>query len=418
MLDLLRERSPADLDAVTTATTAELTQAGGKPVGGPVETRQWRRNGTVLEVSPLRDVRLAEDLGARDFSIHAIAMQWPGGALVDPCGGMADLEAGLLRHPDPARDPFAADALRILRGWRRHAEGFAWQADTARLARQAVAGLKHVAPARFGSPWLKLLAGDRAGESLRDMAEWPGLLAALHPCFGMMAEGPPPEGHRLDPWRHSSRVLELLPADAPAERLAALFHDTGKALPRVGAPHPWLPETVAADIAPWRIEGHAALSAEILLRTAAAWSLPRTIADPARQLVAAHTFRPGDLLADRGQLRRWLAAHGPHTEALLRFRRADRTATDPDKPHADILALADLCKQEEAAAWPRRPADLHIDSAALLAALGATGAERGRLLERLWQWVLDDPEHRDKPAALQDQARVILQAFRETVPDD
>src|SRR5687767_8987331 len=56
-------------------------------------------------------VTLEEDLERRDFTINAIAEDEQG-ALVDPFGGVRDIEARLLRHVSPA---FAEDPVRILR---------------------------------------------------------------------------------------------------------------------------------------------------------------------------------------------------------------------------------------------------------------------------------------------------------------
>lgn len=56
-------------------------------------------------------VTLEEDLSRRDLTINAMA-ETASGDLVDPYGGRADLEAGLLRHVSPA---FVEDPLRVLR---------------------------------------------------------------------------------------------------------------------------------------------------------------------------------------------------------------------------------------------------------------------------------------------------------------
>lgn len=56
-------------------------------------------------------VTLEEDLMRRDLTINAIA-QDEGGELVDPWGGLADLESKSLRH---VSDAFAEDPLRVLR---------------------------------------------------------------------------------------------------------------------------------------------------------------------------------------------------------------------------------------------------------------------------------------------------------------
>jgi tRNA nucleotidyltransferase (CCA-adding enzyme) len=56
-------------------------------------------------------VTLEEDLQRRDLTINAIA-QTADGQLIDPYGGVADMQAKILRHVSPA---FSEDPLRVLR---------------------------------------------------------------------------------------------------------------------------------------------------------------------------------------------------------------------------------------------------------------------------------------------------------------
>lgn len=77
---------------------------------------KYPRSGSLPVVSL---AAIQEDLGRRDFSINAMAVDLrPGqfGELLDPCGGNGDLESGLIRvlHPNS----FADDATRILRSIR------------------------------------------------------------------------------------------------------------------------------------------------------------------------------------------------------------------------------------------------------------------------------------------------------------
>src|SRR6266849_570657 len=65
--------------------------------------------GFSVEFGP--QVTLQEDLSRRDLTINAIA-QSADGTLVDPYGGLGDLEARVLRHVSPA---FIEDPVRVLR---------------------------------------------------------------------------------------------------------------------------------------------------------------------------------------------------------------------------------------------------------------------------------------------------------------
>jgi tRNA nucleotidyltransferase (CCA-adding enzyme) len=67
-------------------------------------------HGFVIHAAP--DVTLEQDLVRRDLTINAIACDPDSGELIDPFGGRADIEAGVLRH---VSDAFAEDPVRILR---------------------------------------------------------------------------------------------------------------------------------------------------------------------------------------------------------------------------------------------------------------------------------------------------------------
>ena len=60
---------------------------------------------------------LEEDLARRDFTVNAMAFH-PERGLVDPFGGRADLERGLIRAVGEPELRFREDALRILRALR------------------------------------------------------------------------------------------------------------------------------------------------------------------------------------------------------------------------------------------------------------------------------------------------------------
>ena len=97
---------------------------------------------------------LAEDLARRDFTVNAMA--WlpdeasaGSGRLVDPFGGAADLEAGLLRAVGDPDARFGEDALRLLRAVRL-ATRFSTCASTPR-PRPRSAPTRRTRPASRGS---------------------------------------------------------------------------------------------------------------------------------------------------------------------------------------------------------------------------------------------------------------------------
>jgi tRNA nucleotidyltransferase (CCA-adding enzyme) len=89
-----------------------------------------------FQVNADPSVTLEEDLLRRDLTINAIARDSQG-VLIDPFGGVADIEARLLRHVSPA---FCEDPLRVLRVARFAARfasrGFSVAPDTLHLMRE------------------------------------------------------------------------------------------------------------------------------------------------------------------------------------------------------------------------------------------------------------------------------------------
>lgn len=112
---------------VVGATPADMEARGFIPVGGDFPVflhprskeeyalaRTERKSGRGYKGFTFytgTDVTLEDDLRRRDLTINAIARR-ADGTLVDPCGGLADLQARVLRHVAAA---FSEDPVRLLR---------------------------------------------------------------------------------------------------------------------------------------------------------------------------------------------------------------------------------------------------------------------------------------------------------------
>ncbi len=133
-----------------------------KQGGGLYEITTFRTEGTYTdgrhpdEVHFVPDVR--EDLARRDFTINAMAYNEKEG-LVDPFGGQADLQSGILRAVGVPHQRFTEDALRILRLYRFAARfGFSIDPPTARAAQELCAHLDCVSVERIEEELAKLLS--------------------------------------------------------------------------------------------------------------------------------------------------------------------------------------------------------------------------------------------------------------------
>lgn len=133
-----------------------------KQGGGLYEITTFRTEGAYTdgrhpdEVHFVPDVR--EDLARRDFTINAMAYNEKEG-LVDPFGGQADLQSGILRAVGVPHQRFTEDALRILRLYRFAARfGFSIDPPTAQAAQALCAHLDCVSVERIEEELAKLLS--------------------------------------------------------------------------------------------------------------------------------------------------------------------------------------------------------------------------------------------------------------------
>ena len=176
--DSLLGRTPQDWDLCTSARPEQVLALFGEgqciPTGlqhGTVtikyggqlyETTTFRTEGAYTdgrhpdEVHFVPDVR--KDLARRDLTINAMAYNEKEG-LVDPFGGQADLQSGIVRAVGVPRQRFTEDALRILRLYRFAARfGFAIDPPTAQAAQELCAHLDCVSVERIAEELAKLLS--------------------------------------------------------------------------------------------------------------------------------------------------------------------------------------------------------------------------------------------------------------------
>ena len=232
--------------------------------------------GFVFHAEPT--VTLEQDLERRDFTINAIA-QAEDGSLVDPFGGVRDIEAKVLRHVSPA---FAEDPVRILRAARFLARfaplGFTIAPETLELMRGMVAAgeVDHLVPERVWQELKKALEmplPSAAIALLHDCGALAKLLPEVDALYGVPQR---PEYHpEVDTGIHTQMVLDMAARLAPGDALVgfcALTHDLGKALTpaaelpkHVGHEHSGL-RPLRAVCARYKVPAEFAAVAEIVCR--------------------------------------------------------------------------------------------------------------------------------------------------------
>ena len=167
--------------------------------GGPI---------AYIDVAQLQGT-LDEDMRRRDFTIDALAVAVGGDAVVEVCGGVADLAAGVVRMNGV--EVFDADPLRLLRGVRLASElGFALEPATEAAIRDRAADVTAAAPERRRDELARIFALDDAYAGLR-LLDRVGLLDELLPEL-TAGKGVTQPGafHAFDVFEHGLHAVEAM----------------------------------------------------------------------------------------------------------------------------------------------------------------------------------------------------------------
>lgn len=162
---------------------------------------------------------VAEDCERRDFTVNSLYYDISADKLLDITGkALPDIERHILRTPLDPDTTFDDDPVRILRGIR-FAARFGWEIDpeTYQAMKRNAARLKIVSPERMSSELQRILTGRDATGALRMLAD---VTAGYFPATDYYGRNP-------ELWEHTLRVIDLLPQDNIALRIAALFQDAG-----------------------------------------------------------------------------------------------------------------------------------------------------------------------------------------------
>jgi tRNA nucleotidyltransferase (CCA-adding enzyme) len=204
--DLLRGADHVDLDIAVEGDAGSVARAVEEGLGGVAREHQRFGTATVragelaFDLATTRTetydepgalprvaaATLVDDLRRRDFSVNAMAVALRGddlGHLYDPCGGLADLQAGSIRVLHAGS--FLDDPTRLLRAVRYETRlGFRMDEDTERAARAALAegAMSTVSGARVRDELMDLLAEPDVPTGVERMRDL-GLDRALHPAL-------------------------------------------------------------------------------------------------------------------------------------------------------------------------------------------------------------------------------------------
>ncbi|MEG1521993.1 MAG: HD domain-containing protein [Bacteroidales bacterium] len=254
--DIFLNRDSKDIDVVTVGSGIELASAVANRLGKGAHLSVFKNFGTAqvkyydLEVefvgarreSYTHDSRkpivengsLADDQNRRDFTINALAIclnQARFGELVDPFGGLTDMENGIIRTPLDPDITFSDDPLRMMRAIRFATQlGFEIEPETFQAIERNKERINIISGERIIDEINKMMKTRKPSVGFI-LLEQCGLLALIFPELQAMKGIDSKDGRaHKDNFYHTLEVLDNLAAlsDNLWLRWGALLHDIGK----------------------------------------------------------------------------------------------------------------------------------------------------------------------------------------------
>ena len=399
--DSLLGLTPHDWDLCTSALPQQVMELFGAqrciPTGLQHGTVTVKQSGALYEITTFRtegtytdgrhpdevhfvpDVR--EDLARRDLTINAMAYNEKEG-LVDPFGGQADLQSGIVRAVGVPRQRFTEDALRILRLYRFAARfGFAIDPSTAQAAQELCAHLDCVSVERIEEELAKLLSAPAPAAYLDKK-----ILFVILPELSSEALAA------------AKPVVDACPAGAEnlPVRLAALLLSLGedgirRTLKRLRCSNALIEEAAVL------VREARGCDGSFLFGHDSGHSIARPIAfgnrvPPQRTVLRETTVTPGFTIYARRLLGRYNLCTVQRIAAL-------GTALQPEHA-ADFAALSELAEQLDADGVCCRVSQLAVNGRDLMAAGVPAGPGIRKVLEALLDGVIREEYPNERQALL------------------
>ena len=262
--DLILNRPSPDIDVVTIGSGIQLAEMVAKKLGPNIQVSVFKNYGTAmlkyqsLEVefvgarkesynedsrNPIvEDGTLEEDQNRRDFTINALAICLNSkrfGELIDPFGGIQDIENKILRTPLEPGITFSDDPLRMMRAIRFASQlGFTIEAKTLEAIALNKKRIHIISKERIGEELNKIILSSKPSVGFK-LLDKTGLLEIIFPELHRMKgrEEVNGIGHK-DNFFHTLEVLDRIAPNTNNLwlRWSALLHDIAKPVTKKYSP--------------------------------------------------------------------------------------------------------------------------------------------------------------------------------------
>ncbi|MBD3329570.1 HD domain-containing protein [Candidatus Dojkabacteria bacterium] len=343
-----------------------------------------------------------KDLGRRDFTWNAMAIdlstnnldgdegkkEWE---IYDPFDGVQDIGMGVVRAVGTPIERFKEDGLRAIKACRMASQlQFDIEDETLKAVTEAIPVVKLVSMERVRDEFVKLIMGSPKPSHGIELMRQTGLLELYIPelveCYGVEQK----LYHGDDVYWHALRCCDV---STDKVKLAALFHDIGKPV---------------KDTKDGHFYGHDIESERLTRKIMKRLRFSNKEIDRTAKLVRNHMFffphytenmskEERKAMEERewtdGAIRRFIARVGEENlEDLFALRVADaasnpKTAFMPDEIEQLQARISEVRQKDMAL----KVTDLDISGNDLMELGVEKGPEIGRILNELFERVLDDP---------------------------
>ncbi|MBQ7158728.1 MAG: HD domain-containing protein [Treponema sp.] len=350
---------------------------------------------------------LEDDLSRRDFTMNAIAASLFDGAIVDPFDGRGDIKKKLIRTVGKPHDRFLEDGLRPIRALRFSSQlDFVIEKDTySAIFEESVQEKIHsISVERFRDEFCKVLQSAVPSVGLRRMEETKVLayfIPELTAGRGVIQRDSR-DFHEFDVLDHNLYACDGAPRENLIVRIAALFHDVGKTYMRTVEKK----EIDGQVFELIHFHGHETKSAEIAREALVRLKFSNAQIDQICHLIKHHMFFFEPNWSDAA-VRRFVVRVGlENIDNLFLLRYADIygmhrvPVVANSETVRNLNELRDRIVRVEAEKSARSLKDLAVNGKDLMALGIPAGKQIGRILNELFQCVLDDPAMNEREKLL------------------